>query len=279
MTVLSFSDLIEKKPLLDKDVILTIGVFDGFHKGHQALVRRMNEIASGIPGSRKVLITFSRNPKTESPKNIDTLRLREENAEKNGVDFFVIIDFSRDFSKTSACGFIEMLSSSFNPVAVVVGEDFRFGNPSSGAAASDLDGLFRKFGKEVRVEIMQSILTEGGEKISSTLVRRVIEKGEVECISALTGRSYRVDLMPVPYSIESGALVMCRSSIQQLLPPPGVYGAGLAFPDNHLYLVRAVVDDTTVVVTGEGEEEKAMTGEGTHAESIYFMEKKENGIK
>ena len=279
MTVLSFSDLIEKKPLLDKDVILTIGVFDGFHKGHQALVRRMNEIASGIPGSRKVLITFSRNPKTESPKNIDTLRLREENAEKNGVDFFVIIDFSRDFSKTSACGFIEMLSSSFNPVAVVVGEDFRFGNPSSGAAASDLDGLFRKFGKEVRVEIMQSILTEGGEKISSTLVRRVIEKGEVECISALTGRSYRVDLMPVPYSIESGALVMCRSSIQQLLPPPGVYGAGLAFPDNHLYLVRAVVDDTTVVVTGEGEEGKAMTGEGTHAESIYFMEKKENGIK
>ena len=279
MTVLSFSDLIEKKPLLDKDVILTIGVFDGFHKGHQALVRRMNEIASGIPGSRKVLITFSRNPKTESPKNIDTLRLREENAEKNGVDFFVIIDFSRDFSKTSACGFIEMLSSSFNPVAVVVGEDFRFGNPSSGAAASDLDVLFRKFGKEVRVEIMQSILTEGGEKISSTLVRRVIEKGEVECISVLTGRSYRVDLMPVPYSIESGALVMCRSSIQQLLPPPGVYGAGLAFPDNHLYLVRAVVDDTTVVVTGEGEEEKAMTGEGTHAESIYFMEKKENGIK
>ena len=279
MTVLSFSDLIEKKPLLDKDVILTIGVFDGFHKGHQALVRRMNEIASGIPGSRKVLITFSRNPKTESPKNIDTLRLREENAEKNGVDFFVIIDFSRDFSKTSACGFIEMLSSSFNPVAVVVGEDFRFGNPSSGAAAADLDGLFRKYGKEVRVEIMQSILTEGGEKISSTLVRRVIEKGEVECISALTGRSYRVDLMPVPYSIESGALVMCRSSIQQLLPPPGVYGAGLAFPDDHLYQVTAHVSETGVAVTGEGDSERAMTGEGKHAESIYFMEKKENGIK
>ena len=279
MTVLSFSDLIEKKPLLDKDVILTIGVFDGFHKGHQALVRRMNEIASGIPGSRKVLITFSRNPKTESPKNIDTLRLREENAEKNGVDFFVIIDFSRDFSKTSACGFIEMLSSSFNPVAVVVGEDFRFGNPSSGAAAADLDGLFRKYGKKVRVEIMQSILTEGGEKISSTLVRRVIEKGEVECISALTGRSYRVDLMPVPYSIESGALVMCRSSIQQLLPPPGVYGAGLAFPDDHLYQVTAHVSETGVAVTGEGDSERAMTGEGKHAESIYFMEKKENGIK
>lgn len=279
MTVLSFSDLVGKKPLHDKDVILTIGVFDGFHKGHQSLVRRMNEIAAGIPGSMKVLITFSRNPKTESPKNIDTLRLREENAEKSGVDFFVIIDFSRDFSKTSACGFIEMLSSSFNPVAVVVGEDFRFGNPSSGAAAADLDGLFRKYGKEVRVEIMQSILTEGGEKISSTLVRRVIEKGEVECISALTGRSYRVDLMPVPYSIESGALVMCRSSIQQLLPPPGVYGAGLAFPDDHLYQVTAHVSETGVTVTCEGDSGRAMTGEGKHAESIYFMEKEENGIK
>ncbi len=279
MTVLSFNDLVEKRPLTGVDVILTIGVFDGFHKGHQTLVRRMNEIASERSGSRKVLITFSRNPKTDAAKNVDTLRLREENAEKCGVDFFVIIDFSRDFSKTSACGFIEMLSSSFNPVAVVVGEDFRFGNPSSGAAAADLDGLFRKYGKEVRVEIMQSILTEGGEKISSTLVRRVIENGEVECISALTGRSYRVDLMPVPYSIESGSLVMCRSSIQQLLPPPGVYGAGLAFPDNHLYPVRALVDSTGVKVTGEGDPGMAMTGEGMHAESIYFMEKKENGIR
>ena len=279
MKVISFSELVERKPLVHDDVILTIGVFDGFHRGHQSLVAEMNRISRKLLHAKKVLITFSRNPKTERPKNIDTLRLREENAEESGVDFFVIIDFSRDFSKTSACGFIEMLASSFNPVAVVVGEDFRFGNPMSGATAGDLCALFREFGKDVRVRIMQSILTEGGEKISSTLVRRVIENGEVECISALTGRSYRVDLMPVPYSIESGALVMCRSSIHQLLPPPGVYGAGLAFPDNHRYRVRAIIDSVRVTLVAEDGRGEEMTGEEMHAESIYFMEKRRNGIK
>ena len=102
----------------------------------------------------------------------------------------------------------------------MVGEDFRFGNPKDSASAYDLDSMFRLRGAQCRVEIEKAILTEGGEKISSTLVRRVIEKGETGCIPSLIGRKYRIDLMPCPFKFEEDALVFGRDSIHQLLPPP-----------------------------------------------------------
>ncbi len=278
MKIYSFSDILGGT-LKGKDVILTIGVFDGFHLGHQSLIRQMMRLKEKYPSAETVLITFSVNPKTKMPKNVDTLRLREENAEKRGVNSFVIIDFSSEFSKTSACGFIGMLCLSFNPVAVVVGEDFRFGNPSSSASALDLASLFASYGKKVEVSIMQSILTEGGDKISSTLVRRVIENGKVECISSLTGRNYRVDLMPIPHRFFSSALVLPLSSVQQLLPPPGVYGAGLAFENGHLTDVTVTLDETDVTITHEGQSLESLVRKEGDMESIYFLEKKENGIK
>ncbi len=277
MRIYSFDEILNEA-LSGRDVILTIGVFDGFHKGHQELMRKMMEKRALFPSSETVLITFSVNPKTKFPRNVDTLRLREENAEKRGVDSFVIIDFSSDFSKTSACGFIEMLSSSFNPVAVVVGEDFRFGSSSSSASAYDLDSLFSSCGKKVDVTIMQSILTKGGEKISSTLVRRVIENGDVECISALTGRNYRVDLMPIPHRFDSGALVLPPSSIQQLLPPPGVYGASLYLVNGLQIPVDALVSLSQVRLTAENRDLESLVSEEKGIDSIYFLEKK-NGIK
>lgn len=277
MKIYSFDEVLSSA-LRGRDVILTIGVFDGFHLGHQALIEKMMEKKTLYTEAETVLITFSVNPKTKFPKNVDTLRLREENAAKTGVDSFVIIDFSSDFSKISACGFVEMLLSSFNPVAVVVGEDFRFGSPSSSASAYDLDSLFLSCGKKVDVTIMQSILTEGGEKISSTLVRRVIENGDVECISALTGRNYRVDLMPIPHSFDSGALVLPPSSIQQLLPPPGVYGASLELLDGRCIPVIALLSKSEVRLEGVNGKLESLVSEEEGMDSIYFLEKK-NGIK
>lgn len=276
MEIISFDTLYIDKPLKNRDAILTIGVFDGFHLGHRALLERMLSLHEKYRDSLLVLITFSVNPKTNKPKNVDTLRLREEIVEKLGIDYFVIIDFSPEFSKISACGFIRMISSSLNPVAVVVGEDFRFGYPEKSAKAEDLASLFLEEGKKPKVVIEKSILTEGGEKISSTLVRRVIENGEVECISALTGRNYRVDLMPIPYRVDSKVLVILRSSIQQLLPPPGVYWARLAYSNaESTDVVVSVLSDSVVLKSRDGVK---LDKEGVQLDSIFFLEK-ENGIK
>ena len=218
-----FISLLNSKELKDKEAVITIGVFDGVHLGHQTLIKRVKEESIKLPSSISMVITFSSNPKPGKFRNIDTLRLRKEEVEKEGIDAFVVIDFSYEFSMISASGFIEMLTSLTTPKTVVVGEDFRFGNPSSSASAQDLGSIFHSLGIDTKVIIEKAILTEGGEKISSTLVRRVIEAGETGCIPSLIGRKYRVDLMPCPFRLEDGALVYGKDSIHQLLPPPGVY--------------------------------------------------------
>ena len=218
-----FISLLNSKELRDKEAVITIGVFDGVHLGHQTLLKRVKEESIKLPSSISMVITFSSNPKPGKFRNIDTLRLRKEEVEKEGIDAFVVIDFSHEFSMISASGFIEMLTSLTTPETVVVGEDFRFGNPSSSASAQDLGSIFKSIGIDTKVIIEKAILTEGGEKISSTLVRRVIEKGETGCIPSLIGRKYRVDLMPCPFRLEDGAPVYGKDSIHQLLPPPGVY--------------------------------------------------------
>ena len=218
-----FISLLNSKELKDKEAVITIGVFDGVHLGHQTLLKRVKEESIKLPSSISMVITFSSNPKPGKFRNIDTLRLRKEEVEKEGIDAFVVIDFSHEFSMISASGFIEMLTSLTTPKTVVLGEDFRFGNPSSSASAQDLGSIFHSLGIDTKVIIEKAILTEGGEKISSTLVRRVIEKGETGCIPSLIGRKYRVDLMPCPFRLEDGALVYGKDSIHQLLPPPGVY--------------------------------------------------------
>ena len=218
-----FISLLNSKELKDKEAVITIGVFDGVHLGHQTLIKRVKEESIKLPSSISMVITFSSNPKPGKFRNIDTLRLRKEEVEKEGIDAFVVIDFSHEFSMISASVFIEMLTSLTTPKTVVVGEDFRFGNPSSSASAQDLGSIFHSLGIDTKVIIEKAILTEGGEKISSTLVRRVIEKGETGCIPSLIGRKYRVDLMPCPFRLEDGALVYGKDSIHQLLPPPGVY--------------------------------------------------------
>lgn len=220
-----FISLLNSKELSNKEAVITIGVFDGVHLGHKALIKRVKKESLKLPSSISVVITFSSNPKPGKFRNIDTLRLRKEEVEKEGIDAFVVIDFSHEFSMISASGFIEMLTALTTPKIVVVGEDFRFGNPSSSASAQDLESIFKSIGIDTKVIIEKAILTEGGEKISSTLVRRVIEKGEIRCILPLIGRKYRVDLMPCPFRLEDDALVYGKDSIHQLLPPPGVYEA------------------------------------------------------
>ena len=274
METYDFQSLLSSGRLKDRKAALTIGVFDGTHKGHQKLIERVVEEAEKEKDCISVVITFSINPKPGIPRNIDTVRLREEEIKKMGVNSFVVIDFSPEFSRISASGFIDMITSLCIPRILVVGEDFRFGNPKDSASAYDLDSMFRLRGAQCRVEIEKAILTEGVEKISSTLVRRVIEKGETGCIPSLIGRKYRIDLMPCPFKFEEDALVFGRDSIHQLLPPPGVYEAEILDISGSKRIGLCRLDDNFLRFKPMDTDNSDSRKDILPLDSIFFGEKK-----
>ncbi len=242
MEVYDFMALLENGQKKDRKTVIAIGVFDGVHKGHQAVFRNLADEKGRLGAEESMVISFSRNPKSSASGSLDTLRLREEYVSSFSIDSFVIIDFSDAFSRISADGFLRMLMRICRPVAVVVGSDFRLGNPSCSATAYDLHSMFLADGADVRVSIVEPILTEGGEKISSTLLRTIIRLGKLKEFRELSGQCYRVDLVPIPYRFISGDLVFSSNLIHQLLPPLGAYEAMLVLCDG-------TVIDGTVKIT------------------------------
>lgn len=268
MEIFNFNNLVNNRKLKDKELIVTIGVFDGFHIAHQRIVDRMLEKKKAFNNAFTLVITFSINPKPRCDKNIDTLRLREENLEKKGIDYLAVIDFSPVFAKISGGSFIEMLTRVGTLKAIVVGDDFSCGNPSSTVSAKGLDAYFKKLKVSVQVEIMQAILTEGGEKISSTLVRRVIDNGEVGCIPYLTGRNYRVDILNKPFNTSFSNTVFSKASIHQLLPPVGEYNAMVLLKGSKKEVKVSITVDSLILYCSFSEDDVALL------DSIYFLEKK-----
>ena len=230
MRILSFSEYIDEGKKNPQRTVFSIGVFDGVHFGHKAILEDLRRLKKESGAECSAVFTFSTNPKGRKG-DLDTLRLRAENIAEYDVDVLAVIDFSTDFSMITAVGFVDMLSSSMIAVGAAVGDDFRFGNPHEEGSGRDLGLLLRRKGFDCTIDIVDSVLTEDGEKISSTYMRQMINKGELGCIPGLSGQFYRVDLVPLPYRSCSGELIFSRASIHQLLPPPGSYDAALCHAD------------------------------------------------
>ena len=277
MRISDFGSLLESRELSGQRMAVTIGVFDGVHKGHQRIfttLRKMGDASS----CRTMAISFSVNPKPSSAGNLDTLRLRAEYIASFGIDFLAVIDFSDEFSKTTACGFAKLLTEICVPCIAVVGADFRFGNPSDSASAADLSRLLAQNGVSCDTIIADSVLDDEGRKISSTHLRQLIENGDLRCFLKLSGQFYRVDLVPLPYRSSSAGLIIRREPIHQLLPPQGTYDARLLLTDGRSTVCTAEIDEEFLSLSLPagfsaigGEREK---GNGQlHLDSL-FLEKK-----
>lgn len=272
MEVFDFASLLESKQKQKVKSTIAIGVFDGVHLGHQEIFRRLAALRDSLSADEAIVISFSRNPKARATGCLDTLRLRGEYIESFSINSFVIIDFSDEFSKISARSFVSMLTELTDVRGVVVGEDFRFGSLDAAASATDLASLFSAEGKEVQVDIVNPILTEGGEKISSTLLRTIIRLGKLGEFSKLSGQHYRVDLVGIPNRLASGDLVLSKASIHQLLPPIGAYDARVTcFNGLEVKGKVEVRDDSLRFFKPKGE---PLQIEVEQLDSLYFGEEK-----
>ncbi len=229
------TDLSEiSKPL--KNVVLTIGNFDGVHIGHQALFNQVIEKAESIDGT-SVVITFEPHPirVIKSNKHFPLITLYEQKVEligATGVDTLICIPFTREFAAIPARTFVkEILCDQLGMKAIVVGQDYSFGRKREGdifllkemAVAHGFD-----------VIISEWIDLEGG-RISSTEIRNLVRQGGVEEAKKLLGRYYQVRGTVIQGRDRGGKLLGFPTAnlmlYDELCPKGGVYAVTVEYQD------------------------------------------------
>lgn len=175
----------------DGPVALTIGNFDGIHRGHQAMLSRLAEAAEDLALPSMVL-TFDPHPREffsrgTAPPRLSSFRAKLEAFETMGVARTCVLRFDGRLARLAPDAFVEdVLVRRLGVRWLLVGEDFRFGQGRAG----DLSTL-RAFAKTFSVEAMRTIAVEG-ERASSTAVRHALSSGKLEHATALLGRPYAI---------------------------------------------------------------------------------------
>lgn len=191
----TFSDLhTQLSPEIPQPRILTVGVFDGMHRAHQTLVSRVVHEAHAASGTA-IVLTFSNHPLAHlapayKPKQLLTLKRKQEVLKNLGVDVLLMPDFSAELSGITPQTFVEdILAGCYGIDKLVVGFDFRFGAGANGDNAL-LQELGRKHGFEVQT---LSAVQHGEWTISSTHIRQLIEEGQVHLAGEMLGRPYDLE--------------------------------------------------------------------------------------
>jgi len=176
-----------------KNTVVTIGNFDGVHKGHQALFKKVIERAADIEGT-SLVITFEPHPvKVMSPQKlrplITVLEQKKELVVEFGIDMLLLMEFTLEFAAISAREFVkDILIDRLRMREIVVGYDYAFGHNREG----NLE-LLREMGEQFHFAVHHTgPIYEGGALVSSTSIRNLIMEGRVSEVNQLLGRHYQI---------------------------------------------------------------------------------------
>jgi riboflavin kinase / FMN adenylyltransferase len=199
----------------------TVGVFDGLHRGHTALIAR---VLSQSPGLAGAAFTFSDNPKKilrpeAFQGDLMSLERKMEVLESLGVSTTVLIDFSDRFGKLSGSEFLTALKNAGRVEYLAVGRDFRCGYGLDTGAERAVS-IFASLG--ARAEIVEPVLS-GGFPISSSRIRELILGGGFREAADLLGRPFEIDVRALPFRIENGKRRIEKRVLRQIVPPVGEY--------------------------------------------------------
>jgi len=242
--------------------VVTIGVFDGVHRGHQRIVEWAAQVGKqrGLP---VVVITFDPHPDEVTrpgshPPFLSSARRRAELLSGLGADAVCVLPFTLEFSRLAPDDFVRtVLVERMHAAAVVVGEDFRFGHK----AAGDVQ-LLAKLGEkyEFTTEGMP-LLVAGDTTISSTSIRHMLEEGDVAGAARALGRPHRVEGVVVRGHQRGRALGFPTANLEMpphtAIPADGIYAGWLASLDDEGRDVQrwpAAISIGTNPTFGEGEQ-------------------------
>jgi riboflavin kinase/FMN adenylyltransferase len=208
---------------------LAIGVFDGVHIGHRALVRSVRERAER-EGATPIAATFDPLPVEvlapgAPPSALTDIDERSALLHEAGAQTVVVFAFTKQFAALDPAEFVDRLAKAGDVRRICVGEDFQFGRDRGGDVAA-LRGLCAKRGCAVD---LAPPVTSDGEIVSSTRIRNALLAGDVEAAAALLGRRYAVTGVVEHGDARGRALGFPTMNLgvprNRLLPRDGIYAA------------------------------------------------------
>ncbi len=225
MTIFSWDEIRDRENPLFPASALTIGGFDGPHRGHDTLFRSVlaqESLAGLIPG----IITFSRSPRAfpelksgEFGGDVSTLMLRLMSFRHKGFAFVVVLDFSQEFSKLNGELFLNMLTRICAMRYIAAGPDFRCGYRLDMGARELLEFAAAQ---GVRAEILDACLADG-KRVSSSSIRRAVLEGDLRQAEKLLGSPFRLDCSAFVPSDTPGTAAAEKEALTQVVPPDGEY--------------------------------------------------------
>ena len=231
---------IEKTRMLLKSVA-TIGVFDGVHAGHQQVINRVVSDAK-FHHLASMVITFDRHPRQLfdpqfRPQLLTTQQEKEQEIERLGVDFLVVLPFTKEMASLSARDFMaQILKERLNVKMLQVGYDNRFGHDST-------EGIddYRRYGDELGIMVYKGIrLDFQGYHVpvcSSNIRSLIAEEGEVDTANMFLRRNYELSGKVMPGEHIGHQLGFPTANLEpddpfKVIPASGVYGVWATVGDS-----------------------------------------------
>lgn len=250
-------------PARDRETAVTIGVFDGVHRGHRYLLAALNERAAAR-GLASGVITLHPHPAlVVNPRAgiayLTSLEDRVALLRASGVDFVLPVTFTPEVAQLSARDFVGVLRERLRLRFLLAGPDFAMGRERQGSA-----DLLTELGAELGFEVEAlGPLVEGDRVVSSSAVRAALEAGELETVNRLLGRPFSLQ-GPVVHGVERGKVMG--------FPTANIaVGPGMALPPFGVYVTRALVDGVAHrSVTNIGR--RPTFGDGERTVEVHIMD-------
>ncbi len=233
-----YYNILDFKPV--PNAVVTIGTFDGVHRGHQEILRNMVNRARNI-GGESVVVTFYPHPRQvlshdSAIRFISTQEEKIRHLEALGIDNLIIIRFTKDFAAISSEDFIkDFIVKNINPAVLIIGYDHHFGNGRTG----DFSMLY-ELGNQYhfKVEKIQEQDVDN-EAVSSTKIRQFLENGDIRHANLLLGYEFSYTGKVIHGQRVGHKMGYPTANIEvaeefQLIEKPGVYATFVDF-DGHSY--------------------------------------------
>jgi len=232
-------------------VVLTIGVFDGVHRGHQQLLEQVRQRAQTL-GCASAVITFDPHPRAVLGNAVPYLTTLDEKIvllDRAGVDLLIILTFTREMAAMPAATFMQLIHDYLNIQELMVGPDFALGRQREGTLP-----LLEQIGEQLGFGVRSVLpLLIDGRLVSSTRIRQALARGEVRQAARLLGRHYTVSGEVVPgvghgraWGFPTANLAHNDPDHNQMLPATGIY-ATYALLRGERWLAVTTVEDKGVV--------------------------------